>query len=413
MNDKIKAVMQSAKSACGYIGSRNTQDKNAMLKTIADALVKNAKPIIKANKTDIKNATDKPSYFIDRLMVDENRIKGAAEGLIKLIDLPDPIGEVVEVFNRPNGMRVEKCRVPLGVIAIIYEARPLVTVDAIGLCLKTGNSVLLRGSKDAIETNREIVKIIKAALVKNKYQSDCVGFIDDTSRDSANYLMQAREYVDVLIPRGSAALIKAAVEGASVPVIETGAGNCHAYVEATADLGIAEKVILNGKLSRPSVCNSLESLLVDNSIAKQFLPRIVQVLASNGVEVVGCGKTKAICPQISLATNDDFYTEFLALKISIKVVDGVTEAISHINKYGTKHSEVILSKDKSAIDKFLQLVDSAAVYANCSTRFTDGFEFGFGAEMGISTQKLHARGPMGLRELTSCKYKIYGDGQVR
>jgi len=320
---------------------------------------------------------------------------------------------VVEVFNRPNGLRVEKCRVPLGVIAIIYEARPLVTVDAIGLCLKTGNSVLLRGSKDAIETNREIVTIIKAALVKNKFNSDCIGFIDDTSRDSANYLMQARDFVDVLIPRGSAALIKATVEGSRVPVIETGAGNCHAYVESTADLDVAEEVIMNGKLSRPSVCNSLENLLIDKSIAREFLPRIVQALEANGVEVVGCCQSVAILPKIKLATDDDFYTEFLALKISIKIVNDVDEAICHINKYGTKHSEVIFSKDKIKIDKFLQLVDSAAVYSNCSTRFTDGFEFGFGAEMGISTQKLHARGPMGLRELTSCKYKIFGTGQIR
>jgi glutamate-5-semialdehyde dehydrogenase len=323
------------------------------------------------------------------------------------------VGETVEEWDARSGIHIQKTRVPLGVIAIIYEARPNVTADAAGLCVKTGNAVVLRGSRDAIHSNIEIVRVFKAALAANGFNGGFMQLIEDTTREGARELMRCRDYVDVLIPRGSAALIKTTVEESSVPVIETGAGNCHAYVDRAADFDTAEKIILNGKLSRPSVCNALESLLVDRPVAAAFLPCILKALQENGVEVVGCSETVAICPDIPLATEEDYYTEFLSLKISVKVVGGVDEAIRHINRYSTSHSEVIITSDPSAAERFLNEVDSAAVYVNASTRFTDGFEFGFGAEMGISTQKLHARGPLGLRELTGQKYKITGSGQVR
>jgi len=406
-------VCQKVKIGVEFISSRSTLDKNKMLGVIADALVRYSDAIVKANVIDLSNASDKASHFIDRLKLDKKRIEDAATGLRQLIDLADPVGEIIDDWTATSGIKIKKVRVPLGVVGIIYEARPLVTVDAVGLCLKTGNAIVLRGSKDAIESNKAIVAVMTSALANAKFNSDFIGLIEDTSRDSAKQLMQAREFVDVLIPRGSAALINEVVNSSSVPVIETGAGNCHCYVEASADLKMATDIIKNGKLSRPSVCNALESLLIDKAIAKSFLPSIVQVLASSGVEVVGCNKTRAICSSVAPAIDDDFYKEFLALKIAIKIVDGVNEAIAHINKHSTRHSEVIISTNSVAIEKFFNLVDSAAVYANASTRFTDGFEFGFGAEMGISTQKLHARGPMGLKELTSQKYKVYGTGQVR
>ena len=410
---EVTKTCKKAKENTAYIASLSTDEKNKMLQIVANALVKNSSKIITANQKDLMAGKDKPAHFLDRLKLDEKRIHDMATGLTQLISLSDPVGEIIEKWTVEKGMEIQKVRVPLGVVAIIYEARPNVTADAIGLCLKTGNAVVLRGSKDAIESNRAIVAVIADSLKKNKYNPDFIQLIQDTSREGANELMKCRDFVDVLIPRGSAGLIKTTVEQSSVPVIETGAGNCHAYIHESADIDIAEKIILNGKLSRPSVCNALESILVDRKVAKAVLPRITQALASNGVDIVGCSESKAICPAILSAAEEDFYTEFLALKISIKVVSDVDEAINHINTYGTKHSEVIIAKDKNAIEKFLNLVDSAAVYANVSTRFTDGFEFGFGAEMGISTQKLHARGPMGLRELTSQKYKIFGEGQVR
>ena len=409
----VQKVCTAAKENCGYIGAKNTEEKNRMLKITADALRKNAAAIIKANKKDLEGNASKPPYLLDRLMLNEKRIDGIAEGLEQLILLLDPVGEIIEEWDVMSGLHIQKTRVPLGVIAIIYEARPNVTADAIGLCLKTGNSVVLRGSKDAVHSNCAIVETIKSALKHAGFNPEFIQLISDTTREGATELMTCRGLVDVLIPRGSAGLIKSVVEQSSVPVIETGAGNCHAYVESTADLAMAENIILNGKISRPSVCNALESLLVDQPIAKAFLPHIIKALHGKGVEVVGCAQTVAICPFVALASEDDFYAEFSALKISIKVVSGVDEAIAHINRYGTKHSEVIVTKDKKAADKFLNAVDSAAVYHNASTRFTDGFEFGFGAEMGISTQKLHARGPLGLRELTSQKYKIFGNGQIR
>jgi glutamate-5-semialdehyde dehydrogenase len=362
---------------------------------------------------DIEQNSDKPEYLIDRLTLNSKRIDGIADGLRQLVKLPDPIGEVLDDFVTPVGLHVKKVRVPFGVIAIIYEARPNVTADAIGLCLKTGNAVLLRGSKDAINSNKAIVGVVKTALKKGGYNSEFIQLVEDTSRVSAEQLMVCRKYVDVLIPRGSAGLIKTVVENSTVPTIETGAGNCHAYVEKTADLQIATDIIFNGKVQRPSVCNALESIVIDRAVAAKYLPVILVPLEKAGVAIVGDSETVKAYPNAKAATDEDFYTEFSALKISVKVVCDYNEAIEFINEHSTKHSEVIISKDEKAQQAFLNNIDSAAVYVNASTRFTDGFEFGFGAEMGISTQKTHARGPLGLKQLTSEKYQIVGTGQVR
>lgn len=404
-----------AHDACGYIGGLPTDTKNAMLRRIADGIVTDAAEILAANRADIEAgaAAGMPKHLQDRLLLDTARIRGIAQGVTQLVDLPDPIGETVDEWTVPSGLRLKKVRVPLGVIGIIYEARPNVTVDAIALCLKTGNAVVLRGGSDAIRSNTAIVTVIKRALETAGYRSDFIQLIEDTTHAGAEELMRCRAYVDVLIPRGSARLIATTVEKSSVPVIETGTGNCHAYIEQTADIAMATAIIVNGKVQRPSVCNALESILVDRAIAAKALPPVLDALREHGVEIRGCAETCAIYPAAKPATEDDFGREFLALTISVKVVDGVDAAIAHINKYGSHHSEVILTADPEKAERFLNGVDSAAVYVNASTRFTDGFEFGFGAEMGISTQKLHARGPLGLRQLTSEKYKIYGQGQVR
>lgn len=402
-----------AKQSVGYISSLTTEQKNEMLGLIATALNDNAERIIKANELDLIANAEKPKNILDRLTLNESRIAGMSEGLLQLINLDDPVGEIVEESENYAGLKLNKVRVPFGVIGIIYEARPNVTVDAIGLCLKTSNAVVLRGSRDAINSNRELVKIIYETLENNGYKGDFIQLIEDLSHESSSVLMQARGLVDVLIPRGSARLIKAVVEQSTVPVIETGTGNCHAYINETADIDLAVKVIVNGKLRRTSVCNATESILVDEKIASVALPKVLGALIDRGVTVYGCEKTKAICPQVENATDDDFATEYLDTKISCKVVANYIEAVDHINEYGSKHSDSIIANDENAVKYFMQFVDSAAVYHNCSTAFTDGFEFGLGAEMGISTQKLHARGPLGLRELTSIKYCIYGNGQTR
>ncbi len=402
-----------AHETCGYIGSMASEEKDAMLGIIADCMFTGAEEILAANAADLRANSDKPQHLLDRLMLDEKRLAGIAEGIRKLIDLPDPVGEISAEWTVPSGLRIQRVRVPLGVIGIIYEARPNVTADAVSLCLKTGNAVVLRGGSDAIESNRAMVRVIKNALTNAGYNAEFIQFIDDTTHAGAEELMRCREYVDVLIPRGSARLIQTVVEKSSVPVIETGAGNCHAYIESSADINMAVRIIVNGKTQRPSVCNALESVLVDRAVAAEALPPVLDALAARGVEVRGCDETRAIWPAALPATEDDFYREYHGLVISVKVVGGVEEAIAHINKYGTHHSEVIITSDDLKAEKFLNEVDSAAVYVNASTRFTDGFEFGFGAEMGISTQKLHARGPLGLVQLTGEKYKVYGSGQVR
>ena len=403
---------RKAKENAQSIALASSAEKNDMLRLIAQAVIEQSESILRANAQDVAQC-DRPAQFVDRLMLNEARLRDMADGIRKLIELNDPIGETAEEWTVPSGLHIRKVRVPLGVIGIIYEARPNVTIDAIGLCVKTGNAIVLRGSREAFRSNKALVAAVKARIASEGYNPEFIQLIEDTTREGAEKLMQCRESVDVLIPRGSAALIRTVVEKSNVPVIETGAGNCHAYIEKTADLQKATAIVLNGKLRRPSVCNALESLLVDEAIAKECLPVVLGALRDKGVEIVGCEKTRAICPFVQPATDEDFATEFLALKISVKVVSGVEEACAHINAYSTHHSEVIVTESRSAADYFTSHVDSAAVYVNASTCFTDGFQFGFGAEMGISTQKLHARGPLGLKQLTSEKYVIRGNGQVR
>ena len=409
----LKSLCERARRSRTALSVMPAQEKNRMLEIMANALLKESARILEANRVDVEQVEGKPAHFIDRLTLNEKRIATMADGLRELIKLPDPVGEVIESWQNYRGLEIKKVRVPLGTIGIIYEARPNVTADAIGLCVKSGNAVILRGSKDAINSNKAIVKAVSDALEREGFDSGCIGLVEDTSRESAGEMMRAVGLIDVLIPRGGKGLIETVVKNSQVPVIETGAGNCHVYVERSADLDMAEKIILNAKLSRPSVCNAAESLLVDEAIAGVFLPRILSKLAEKGVEIRGCERTRAIFPQAFEAAEEDMYAEYNDLIISVKMVSGVEQAIAHIEKYSTHHSDAIVSSSEEAIEKFFAGVDSAAVYANASTRFTDGFEFGFGAEMGISTQKLHARGPMGLRELTSYKYIVRGSGQTR
>lgn len=401
-----------AKANADVIAHASEEDMNRMLAAAADALVKNAAYIIEENKKDCEACT-RGDQFVDRLKLDEKRIGGIAAGLAKLQELQCPVGEILEERTLYNGLLLKRVRVPIGVLGIIYEARPNVTADAIGLSIKSGNAVVLRGSKDAIRSNIAVTQVIKKAIEKAGYDPGFIQLIEDTTREGATQFMRMNGVVDVIIPRGSAGLIKNAVENATVPIIETGTGNCHVYFEKSADISKALPILVNAKTQRTSVCNACESLLIDESFAKDHLAEICAALGSHGVEIVACEKCREIMPGLAPATEEDFYAEFLALKISVKIVNGVDEAIAHINRYGTHHSDSIVTEDPAAAEKFLNGVDSAAVYWNASTRFTDGFEFGLGAEMGISTQKLHARGPMGLRELTSYKYIVVGDGQIR
>lgn len=408
----ILEVCRKAKENANAIALASENDMNAMLSAAAAALREHADDIIVENEKDIAACT-RGQQFIDRLMLDKKRIEGIAVGLEKLKELQCPVGEILEERVLYNGLQLRRVRVPLGVLGIIYEARPNVTADAIGLAIKSGNAVVLRGSKDAIYSNKKITEVIKNAIRVKGYDPEFIQLIEDTTREGSTQFMKMNGLVDVLIPRGSAGLIQNAVQNATVPIIETGTGNCHVYFEKTADIKKAIPILINAKTQRTSVCNACESLLIDKEFAKEYLPDIVQALRDKKVEIVACEKSRAIMPELAAASEDDFYTEFLALKISVKIVSGVEEAIAHINKYGTHHSDCIVTEDAAAAEKFLNEVDSAAVYVNASTRFTDGFEFGLGAEMGISTQKLHARGPMGLRELTSYKYQIRGNGQIR
>ena len=392
-----------------------TKAKNKALEEIGKALESKAKEIIEANKIDLEAGEKKgmSRSQLDRLAIDGKRIKSMVEALNVVEKLPDPVGEVINEWTRPNGLKIKKVRVPLGVIAIIYEARPNVTVDAAGLCLKTGNATVLRGSSSAINSNIAIVEVISEAAYNAGIPEGSIQLIEDTKREAVNELLKLNKYIDVVIPRGNADLIKMVVKNSTVPVIETGAGNCHLYVEKTADLKMAEEITLNAKTSRPSVCNAIETLLVDEAVAGKFLPAVIKKLKSAGVELRGDEKVKAIDPSVKAAIEEDWGTEYCALILAVAVVSGIDEAIKHIIKYSTKHTEAIITADKAKAKKFTEEIDSAAVFVNASTRFSDGFEFGFGAEIGISTQKLHARGPMGLPELTSYKYIIHGDGQVR
>lgn len=405
-----------AKKASRDLMTRGTKDKNAALFAIADALEKNREAIISANSRDMDAAKQNgmSQAMQDRLLLTEERICGIADGVRQVAGLPDPIGQVDKTTTRPNGLIIGRKRVPLGVIAIIYESRPNVTVDAAVLCLKAGNAVLLRGGKEAINSNMALASIMREAISGAGLPEDSVALVSDTSRESANELMQLSEYVDVLIPRGGAGLIRSVVENAKVPVIETGVGNCHIYVEKTADLNMGTEIIFNAKCSRPSVCNAAETLLVDRDIASEFLPMANKLLDSKNTQLRGCEETVRILGDcVTPATDEDYYTEFGDYILAVKVVSGLEEAIEHINTHGSGHSEAIITNSYPASQRFLDAVDAAAVYVNASTRFTDGGEFGLGAEIGISTQKMHARGPMGLEQLTTSKFIIYGSGQVR
>ena len=406
---------KNAKEASYVLMNASTTLKNKALAKMAESLLKNTDNILMENKKDLENAkaNGMSKAMLDRLSLDVKRLEGMAGGLKQVEGLNDPVGEILSMWKRPNGLQIGKQRVPMGVIGIIYEARPNVTCDAAGLCLKAGNAVILRGGKEAINSNKAIVKALCAGIKEAGLPEDCVQLVTDTSRDSANEMMKSNDFIDVLIPRGGAGLIQAVVRNATVPVIQTGVGNCHVYVDKDADLEMAKNIVINAKTSRPSVCNAEEKLLIHEDIAKDFLNIIVPALREKNVKVLGDSKSISIINDIEKATDEDWSKEFSDYIIAVKIVPNVDEAIKHINKYGTGHSEAIVTDSYENSQKFLQRIDAAAVYVNASTRFTDGEEFGFGAEIGISTQKLHARGPMGLNELTTTKYIIYGNGQVR
>lgn len=405
----------NAKEAEKTLMVASSEKKNQALKKIAEGLIENTDKIIEANKVDLENGEKNgmAKSMLDRLKLDKERIEGMAKGVLDVATLPEPVGRILSATERPNGLRIEKVSTPIGVIAVIFEARPNVTSDAAALCLKSGNTVILRGGKEAINSNKTIAKVMRQAVKEAGMPEDVIQLVGDTSRESANELMKMNEYVDVLIPRGGAGLIQAVVKNATVPVIETGVGNCHIYIDKNADLKKAVDIVFNAKTSRPSVCNAAESLLIHKDIAKEALVAIKNKLDEKDVTLVGDSKAREIIPDMEKATDADWATEYLDYKMSVKIVDSVEEAIDHIYKYSTGHSECIVTENAGTAEKFMNQVDSAAVYLNASTRFTDGGEFGFGAEIGISTQKLHARGPIGLPELQSFKYKIYGDGQIR
>ncbi len=406
---------QKAKEASYELGVASPGQKNEALTFMAEELIKAKEEIIKANEIDRQNAIKKgiTDALLDRLSLDDSRIEAMAQGLLDIVKLQDPVGEVTNMWQMPNGLQIGQKRVPIGVLGIIYESRPNVTSDAAGLCLKSGNAVILRGASDAINSNKAVAKALVAGIKRSGLPQDCVQLLEDTSRETAREMMRLNNYIDVLIPRGGAGLIKSVVQNATVPVIETGTGNCHIFVDETADLEMAKAIVLNAKVQRPGVCNAAEKLLVHEAVANEFLPTIVKALRENGVEVRGCDKAQAIVDDIKVIEEPEWHQEYLDLIIAVKVVKDVDEAIKHINKYNTGHSESIVTESYKNSQKFLQRVDAAAVYVNASTRFTDGGEFGFGGEIGISTQKLHARGPMGLKELTTSKYIIFGDGQIR
>lgn len=413
--ESLEEMGKKVKQTTKTLNTLSSKEKNTVLLAVAKAVEEAQSDLLKENQKDVKRARENgmKESLIDRLSLDENRILAMAEGIRKIADLDDPIGETIEGKTLQNGLEILKKRVPLGVIAIIYESRPNVTLDAFGLCFKTGNAVVLRGGSDAIDTNIAILKIIHETLKKLKIPENCVSLIEDTSRETTIKLMKLNQYVDVLIPRGGVGLIKTVVENSTIPVIETGTGNCHIYVDESADFSMALSIIENAKTQRTGVCNACESLVVHQVIASQFIPLLVDRLAKKQVEIRGDEIACKISKEIKPAKEEDWGREYLDLILSVKVVDDLEQAIEHINHYSTKHSECIVTQNYERARRFLREIDSSCVYVNSSTRFTDGGEFGFGAEIGISTQKLHARGPMGLKELTTIKYEIYGDGQIR
>ncbi len=414
LREEIELLCTNAQAASRQLALADTAQKNRVLLRIADLLEEKSERLIEENRQDLLEAEENglAKSMIDRLAVNPNRIHAMAESIRELSTLEDPVGKS-ESWSRPSGIEISRVRVPLGVVAMIYEARPNVTVDSAALCIKTGNAVVLRGGKEAIHTNTALVAIIKEALSDCELDPHGVELIASTERESAQILMTMRGFVDVLIPRGGKGLIKSVVENATVPVIETGAGNCHLYVDEEADLTMAAEIAVNAKCSRPSVCNAIETLLVHASVAAKFLPILDEEMQKYAVELRGCARTRVLIPTASEATEEDYYTEYNDYILAVKVVDTLADAISHVNKYSTGHSEAIVTENARRADRFLREVNSAAVYVNASTRFTDGGEFGFGAEIGISTQKLHVRGPMGLSALTTEKYLVKGKGSVR
>ena len=411
----VAKKVRLAKEASKSLGVLSSAQKDQALEAMACALESNMSQIIEENQIDVRIAKEnkRSKALIDRLVLNENRVKAMAQGLRVIKSLPDPVGEVISQWRRPNGLQIGQKRVPLGVVGIIYESRPNVTADAIGLCLKTGNAVVLRGSSEAIHSNKAIVKAMTEAAYSAGIPHGSVQLVEDTSRESVQELIKLNGLVDVVIPRGGAGLINTVVANATVPVIETGVGNCHVYVDGECNHDMAVDIVVNAKTQRPGVCNAAETLLVDKTIAAGILPRIVDKLKEMNVEIRGFEKTREIVPEVLPASSEDWSEEYLDYILAVKVVDGIDDAIDHINKYGSGHSEAIVTSNYFNAEKFLNYVDAAAVYVNTSTRFTDGFEYGFGAELGISTQKLHARGPMGLKELTTIKYIIRGQGQIR
>lgn len=406
---------KQAKAASSLLSIASEEDKNNALKAIAEELITNKEYILEKNKLDLQNGEKNglSRALLDRLTLTEERIESIAQGLEEVIQLDDPIGETMDSWERPNGLQIESVRVPIGVVGMIYEARPNVTVDAAGLCLKTGNAVILRGSSSAIESNKALVMVIHQALKKTAISPDSIQLLEDTSRDTAAKLFKLNDYIDVLIPRGGSNLIKTVVSNATIPVLETGAGNCHVYIDESAKKEMAIDIAVNAKVQRPSVCNAIETLLVHKQWAENHLVDLLKEMEAHNVELIGDEYVVSQYDGVKQATEEDWETEYLDLVLAVKTVENVEEAVQHINQYGTQHSEAIVTEDDSSVKRFFQSVDASSLYHNASTRFTDGFEFGFGAEIGISTQKLHARGPMGLKALTTNKYIIKGTGHIR
>lgn len=412
---EVKDKAALAKQCTAQLAKASTAEKNEALIAMAEALIACEQSILSANALDLEagRAAGTTESLLDRLALTPERIRGIAEGLRQIADLPDPVGDTLETIDRPNGLHIAKLRVPLGVIGIVYEARPNVTVDAAGLCLKTGNAVILRGGSAAIRTNERIVAVLRDVLAGSALPADALQIVTDTNRSSVDEMLKANGLLDVVIPRGGAALIQNVVQNATVPVIETGAGICHVFLDESADPAMAEAITVNAKVQRPSVCNAIETLLVHERFAERELPALAGKLQELGVELRGCGKSRELVPWMNVAGEVDFATEYNDYILNVRTVSGLDEALAHIARFGTQHSECIVTESTAHAERFLSEVDAAAVYHNASTRFTDGFEFGFGAEIGISTQKLHARGPMGLPALTSVKYVIHGSGQIR
>ncbi|MDD5422269.1 MAG: glutamate-5-semialdehyde dehydrogenase [Candidatus Omnitrophota bacterium] len=414
-NNDIKRLCEKAKASSRALALANTKSKNRALEAMAAALVKNARFVISRNRKDLAMARAKKmsSALIDRLTLTDARIRSMADSLLKISKLKDPVGDIIDTIRRPNGLLIKKVRVPIGVILIIYESRPNVTSDCIGLCLKSSNAVILRGGSESLNSNIAIFDVLRKALVKCNIPADSISMIKDKDRGLVDRLLKQEGLIDLVIPRGGESLIREVTRNSRIPVIKHYKGVCHTYVDESADLKMAEEICYNAKVQRPGVCNAMECMLVNRKIAGSFLPKMIRRLKNSGVEIRGSKEVKDLVDCVKLATEDDWYREYLDLKLSVKVVRDVDEAIRHIMKYGSYHSDAIVTRNKARADKFLREVDSACVYVNASTRFTDGGEFGKGAEMGISTDKIHARGPMGLEELTSYKYVVYGSGQVR